>query len=80
MAPSNIDLTSLEPSSRFTRSTSIATTSQSYHSTGGTDQDVIAEGSESEWPQLACMAFDFLAVPAMSSECEREDCYGIRNA
>ena len=26
---------------------------------------------ESEWPQLACMAFDFLAVPAMSSECER---------
>ena len=26
---------------------------------------------ESEWPQLACMAFDFLAIPAMSSECER---------
>ena len=26
---------------------------------------------ESEWPQLATMAFDFLAVPAMSSECER---------
>ena len=26
---------------------------------------------ESEWPQLASMAFDFLAVPAMSSECER---------
>lgn len=23
------------------------------------------------WPQLARMAFDFLAVPAMSSECER---------
>jgi len=26
---------------------------------------------EPEWPQLASMAFDFLAVPAMSSECER---------
>ena len=26
---------------------------------------------EFEWPQLASMAFDFLAVPAMSSECER---------
>jgi hypothetical protein len=26
---------------------------------------------ESEWPQLASMAFDFLAVPAMSPECER---------
>ena len=26
---------------------------------------------ESEWPQLATMAFDLLAVPAMSSECER---------
>ena len=26
---------------------------------------------EYEWPQLASMAFDFLAVPAMSSECER---------
>lgn len=26
---------------------------------------------EREWPQLAQMAYDFLAVPAMSSECER---------
>jgi hypothetical protein len=26
---------------------------------------------EKEWPYLAAMAFDFLAVPAMSSECER---------
>ena len=26
---------------------------------------------EPEWPQLASMAFDLLAVPAMSSECER---------
>ena len=26
---------------------------------------------EFEWPQLASMAFDFLAIPAMSSECER---------
>jgi hypothetical protein len=26
---------------------------------------------EEEWPQLAAMAFDFLAIPAMSSECER---------
>ena len=26
---------------------------------------------EPEWPQLATMAFDLLAVPAMSSECER---------
>ncbi len=26
---------------------------------------------EAEWPQLAQMAFDFLAIPAMSSECER---------
>ena len=26
---------------------------------------------EDDWPQLASMAFDFLAVPAMSSECER---------
>ena len=26
---------------------------------------------ESEWPQLASMAFDFLAIPPMSSECER---------
>jgi hypothetical protein len=26
---------------------------------------------ELEWPQLASMAFDLLAVPAMSSECER---------
>lgn len=24
-----------------------------------------------QWPQLAAMAFDFLAIPAMSSECER---------
>jgi hypothetical protein len=23
------------------------------------------------WPQLALMAYDFLAIPAMSSECER---------
>jgi hypothetical protein len=26
---------------------------------------------EREWPQLAAMAFDFLTIPAMSSECER---------
>jgi hypothetical protein len=26
---------------------------------------------ESEWPQLASIAFDFLAVPAISSECEQ---------
>jgi hypothetical protein len=26
---------------------------------------------EFEWPQLASMAFDFMAVPALSSECER---------
>ena len=26
---------------------------------------------EAEWPQLAQMAFDFLSIPAMSSECER---------
>jgi hypothetical protein len=26
---------------------------------------------ESEWPQLTAMALDFMAVPAMSSECER---------
>ena len=26
---------------------------------------------EAKWPQLAQMAYDFLAVPAMSSECER---------
>jgi len=26
---------------------------------------------ESQWPQLAAMAFDFLSIPAMSSECER---------
>ena len=26
---------------------------------------------EYKWPQLAFMAFDFLAVPAISSECER---------
>ena len=26
---------------------------------------------EFEWPQLASMAFDFLAVPAISLECER---------
>ena len=26
---------------------------------------------ESEWPQLTSIAFDFLAVPAMSPECER---------
>ena len=26
---------------------------------------------ESEWPHLASMAFDFLSIPAMSSECER---------
>lgn len=26
---------------------------------------------EKEWPELAAMAFDFLAIPAMSSECER---------
>jgi hypothetical protein len=26
---------------------------------------------EEEWLQLAAMAFDFLAIPAMSSECER---------
>lgn len=26
---------------------------------------------EREWPELASMAFDFLAIPAMSSECER---------
>jgi hypothetical protein len=26
---------------------------------------------ESEWPQLASMAHDFLSIPAMSSECER---------
>ena len=26
---------------------------------------------EEQWPQLAKMAFDFLSVPAMSSECER---------
>jgi len=26
---------------------------------------------ESSWPNLTRMAFDFLAIPAMSSECER---------
>jgi hypothetical protein len=26
---------------------------------------------ESSWPNLTQMAFDFLAIPAMSSECER---------
>jgi hypothetical protein len=26
---------------------------------------------ESEWPHLAKMAYDFLSIPAMSSECER---------
>jgi hypothetical protein len=26
---------------------------------------------EKEWPELTSMAFDFLAIPAMSSECER---------
>jgi hypothetical protein len=26
---------------------------------------------EYEWPQLTSIAFDFLTVPAMSSECER---------
>jgi hypothetical protein len=26
---------------------------------------------ESEWPQLTVMAYDFLSIPAMSSECER---------
>jgi hypothetical protein len=26
---------------------------------------------EAKWPQLARMAYDFLAIPAMSSECER---------
>ncbi len=26
---------------------------------------------ESEWPQLMAMAYDFLSIPTMSSECER---------
>jgi hypothetical protein len=26
---------------------------------------------ERHWPELAQMAFDFLCIPAMSSECER---------
>jgi hypothetical protein len=26
---------------------------------------------EKQWPNLAQMAFDFLAIPAISSECER---------
>jgi hypothetical protein len=26
---------------------------------------------ERDWPELAQMAYDFLAIPAMSSECER---------
>ncbi len=26
---------------------------------------------ERDWPELAAMAFDFLAIPAMSSKCER---------
>ncbi len=26
---------------------------------------------EKEWPKLTAMAFDFLAIPAMSAECER---------
>jgi len=26
---------------------------------------------ETQWPQLAKMAFDFLCIPAISSECER---------
>ena len=26
---------------------------------------------KSQWPSLACMAFDMIAIPAMSSECER---------
>lgn len=29
------------------------------------------KSKQAQWPQLAAMAFDFLAVPAMSSECER---------
>ena len=29
------------------------------------------QSREHQWPQLASMAFDFLAIPAMSSECER---------
>ncbi len=26
---------------------------------------------EKDWPEIASMAYDFLAIPAMSSECER---------
>ena len=29
------------------------------------------ESREAKWPQLAQMAYDFLAIPAISSECER---------
>jgi hypothetical protein len=29
------------------------------------------KSKEKRWPNLARMAFDLLAVPAMSSECER---------
>jgi hypothetical protein len=29
------------------------------------------QAREAVWPHLAAMAFDFLAIPAMSSECER---------
>ncbi|PMD13219.1 hypothetical protein NA56DRAFT_712254 [Hyaloscypha hepaticicola] len=50
-------------------------------STGRINQDVIAEGSvRLILGRTAAMAFDFLAVPAMSSECERDDYYGIKNA
>ena len=29
------------------------------------------KSKQTQWPQLAAMAFDFLSIPAMSSECER---------
>ncbi|PMD21637.1 hypothetical protein NA56DRAFT_748622, partial [Hyaloscypha hepaticicola] len=61
MTSSNVDLASPEPSLRATRSTS-ATTSQPGRHRGRIS-------TPNTWTNR--MAFDFLAVPAMSSECER---------
>jgi hypothetical protein len=66
MAPSNL--------SRPVRPTRLKDELFLYLAEPPTDLLGVAEywkARESEWPHLAKMAYDFLSIPAMSSECER---------
>lgn len=62
------------PSTQVRKPTSRKDQLQCYVDEGAVDYIPVMQywrSREGDWPQLAAMAFDFLAIPAMSAECER---------